>query len=470
MILHLHELTVAHDRRTLVRAGDVRLDPGRALTLIGESGSGKSLVAHALMGTLPPELDVAGSMSIDGVATDVADQRARIPLWGRAIALLPQEPVLALDPTMRSQELVAEGSPLWRGDRPAARSDAAARLAELGVGHAASAYPHELSGGMAQRVAFAAATAGGAPVLIADEPSKGLDDRSRAALAALLLRHVQAGGALLTITHDLDLARALGGDVIVLSGAEEVERGPVDRVLSTPEHPFTRRLLAAEPRHWSKTWMRRGSSGDPDAAVIVRALGVSRALGGRSLFSGLDLDLRVGERLALTGPSGSGKTTLGRVLLRQHPVDSGRVSHMGLQRARGRAPVQQLFQDPAQSFPLHAPLGATFDDAIRRHGLSRARFTGLMADLALDGALLRRRPTAVSGGELQRLAIIRSIMLRPALLLADEPTSRLDLITQEETFDALMSQAESHEVAMLIVTHDRDLADAVADRSLDLVG
>ncbi|MCL3860814.1 ABC transporter ATP-binding protein [Actinotalea sp. K2] len=468
MTVHLHEVAVTHRGRVLVDVTDVRLDRGRALTVVGESGSGKSLLAHAAMGTLAAGLDAHGSMTVDGVRHDVADQVSRRPLWGRTLALLPQEPVLALDPTMRARDVVAEGAPTFRRDRRAARRTALERLSGIGVGHAAGAYPHQLSGGMAQRVAFAAATVGDAPVLVADEPSKGLDPVARADLAELLRSHVRDGGALLTITHDLDLARALGGDVLVMRDAEILERGPVEQVLTSPVHPYTQRLLAAEPSRWTKGWMRTAAPQDDGRTLLVRADGVARVLGGRRLFDDLTVELRAGDRVALTGPSGSGKTTLGRVLLRQHPVDAGRVHHTGLGRTRGRAPVQQLHQDPTQSFPARVPLRVALGDAVRRHRLDPMRLTELLGTLRLDGALLERRPGAVSGGELQRLAIIRAMLLHPRLLLADEPTSRLDLLTQEDTLDALMTQVEAHGTALLMVTHDVALADVVADRSVAL--
>jgi peptide/nickel transport system ATP-binding protein len=473
MSIHLHELAVTSAGRALVDVTDLQLPRGRPVTIVGESGSGKSLLAHAVMGTLAPELRVRGSMTLDGQYLDLAHRSTRRRLWGRTLALLPQEPVLALDPTMRVGTQVAEGAATWRTDRRQARAASSALLARLGLGGEVRAFPHTLSGGMAQRVAFAAATIGGAPVLIADEPSKGLDEHARAELAALLSRHVQAGGVLLTITHDLDLARTLGGDVLVMKDALVVERGLAEEVLHHPRHPYSRRLLAAEPSRWSHPWARRhpthtttASSRDgSQGAVLITGAGLGTSFAGKTLFHDLDITVTAGERLALTGPSGSGKTTLGNVLLRLLPPDTGRVEHSPAL-AGGR--LQKLYQDPAQAFPARVPLRHALGDVIRRHRCDPGHLDTLLDTLRLEPSLLARRPGQVSGGELQRLAIIRAVLLAPTLLFADEPTSRLDLLTQEDTVRCLMDQISDTDCALVLVTHDQALATAVTDRRLTL--
>ena len=465
MSVQVEELVVTSAGRPLVDVTDIRLAPGRAVTIVGESGSGKSLLAHAVMGTLAPDLEARGRLRLDGTGYDVAERGNRRHLWGRRMALLPQEPVLALDPTMRVGEQVAEGAPGFRSDRRAGRRRAAELLTTLGLGGWTRAYPHTLSGGMAQRVAFAAATIGGAGVLIADEPSKGLDDAARDALAALLRRHLASGGVLLTITHDLDLARRLGGDVLVMRDAAVVERGPAEEVLHRPAHPYTRRLLAAEPGRWEAR-SRAGGSPDPGSApALVSADGVSKGYDGRSVFADVSLTVRAGDRLALTGPSGSGKTTLGGVLLRLLPPDSGSVRHAP---ELGRGRLQKLYQDPAVAFPARVPIGTGLRDVLHRHRPGPGRLEGLMTAMRLGEPLLRRRPGQVSGGELQRLAIIRAMLLDPLLLFADEPTSRLDLVTQQETMSCLMEQVDRAGCGLVLVTHDRALARAVCDREVSL--
>ncbi|MDZ5621769.1 ATP-binding cassette domain-containing protein [Nocardioides sp. HM23] len=463
-MLTIDQITVRHRGALLVDAGDVTIRPGRPTTIIGESGSGKSLLAHAVMGTIPTELDVRGSLRVGGRHFDAADLDSRRALWGRELALLPQEPAQALDPTMRVRGQVAEGVPGFRSRDRRAGEVADAALGRLGLARAGRAFPHQLSGGMAQRVAFAATTVGGARILIVDEPTKGLDPVALDQLATLLTEHCAAGGALLTITHDLRLARQLGGDVLVMRDATIVERGAAVDVLGRPAHDYTRRLLAAEPGRWHYPWMR---SAPPARTTepLVTATGLTKGYGAHPLFTDLSLTVHAGERWAVNGPSGVGKTTLGNLLLRLGRPDRGHVEH-GPALEPGR--VQKLYQDPASSFPPRVPLRAAVDDVLLRHRVRPDRLRSLLDRVGLPEELLDRRPSQVSGGELQRLAIVRAMLPGPKLLLADEATSRLDLVTQAATTDCLMAELAERDCALLLVTHDRDLAGAVADHLLDL--
>lgn len=404
-------------------------------------------------------------MSIGRARLDLADQAGRRHLWGRDLALLPQEPSLALDPTMRVRGQVAEGAPGWRPRDATALRLADRRLAQLGLHAAGDAYPHTLSGGMAQRVAHAAATIGGARILVVDEPSKGLDRLSLDRLAELLAAHVDDGGVLLTITHDLQLARRLGGDVLVMREATVVEAGSAEQVLTTPSHAYTQRLLAAEPARWTYPWMGSSSPATPGTEPVVTARGLTKSYGAAPLFEDLSLDIRAGERWALTGPSGVGKTTLGNALLRLTTVDHGSVVHGAAARG-GR--LQKLYQDPTLSFPRRVPLAVAMSDTMRRHRVEERRVRSLLGEVGLPFEILCRRPGQVSGGELQRIAIVRAMLPRPALVFADEATSRLDLATQATTMDCLMSEIEQDGIALLLVTHDHDLAGAVTDRQVRL--
>jgi peptide/nickel transport system ATP-binding protein len=276
---------------------------------------------------------------------------------------------------------------------------------------------------------------------------------------------VEAGGLRLTITHDLRLARRLAGEVLVMRDAVVLERGAAEQVLSTPTHPYTAELLAAEPSRWQFPWMTSTEQSNGVASPLISAHGISKAYGDAPLFHDLSVEIRAGERWAITGPSGVGKTTLGNALLRLTSVDHGTVTH-GADTQGGR--LQKLYQDPALSFPRRVPLEVGLRDVMRRYDVDLPRLRSLLDTVGLPPEMLRRRPYQVSGGELQRIAIVRAMLPRPALIFADEATSRLDLVTQQSTVDTLMSEVAGSGCALLLVTHDRELAASLTTRSVRL--
>lgn len=458
MTMMLQGLSVVGDVGTIVAPVDLELRAGTALTLLGESGSGKSLLAHAVMGTLPAGLSARGRITVGGVTYDAADSHARRGLWGRTISLLPQEPWFALDPTMRAgDQLALTHRYTGRLGRGAAWHRALDELRALGVAHAAASWPSTLSGGMAQRVAFAITRAGAAPVLIVDEPTKGLDSQWRDETVSHLRAAVDEGCAVLVITHDIAVARALGGRVGVMLDGRLVEQGDMGAVLAAPVHDCTRALIEADPARWQVP--TAPTLGDE----VIAATGLSKRFGGRILFRDLSLTLRAGERVAVTGASGSGKSTLGNVLLGLVASDAGNV-----RRAAGSNPVryQKLYQDPLGAFAPTLTIGRALQDLVKRHAIDPDRLSVLMARLKLVPALLARFPASVSGGELQRFALLRVLLLRPAFLFADEPTSRLDPVTQKQTIALLLETMAEMASALMLVTHDPGLAEKVAGRRL----
>ncbi|WP_149359095.1 ABC transporter ATP-binding protein [Lolliginicoccus suaedae] len=462
--LRVPHVAVDHHGTMLADVEDLQLDPGISTTIVGESGSGKSILAHALMGTLPRSLTVSGSLFLDGKPFDLASREPR-HLWAKRLALLPQEPMLALDPTMRIINQVAEGARGFRTSPTTALGQARRALDGLGLTDAARSYPHTLSGGMAQRVAFAAASIGGADVLIVDEPTKGLDAAAVDHLGDLLEAHLARGGMLLAITHDLRFARRLGGQVLVMKDATVVEQGPVEQVLSAASHAYTQQLVAAEPSRWRYPW--QGSGPHALGQELVRADALSKAYGSNRLFEDLSVHVGQGDRIALTGPSGAGKTTLGNVLIGLASADTGQIEWSAEARGTGR---QKLYQDPALAFPRRVPLRLAMHDVCRRHSIDLGRLDDLLEQVGLQAGLLDRLASQVSGGELQRLAIVRAMLVEPALILADEATSRLDLISQERTIDCLMRGIDHTGAALLLITHDTDLAAAIARETIDLAG
>lgn len=462
MTLRVEDLSVSVGARRLVHPIGFTVEPGRPLVILGETGAGKSLIAQAIMGSLPRGLRASGGVWLDGERVDALPRRAREALWGRRLAILPQEPWRALDPLMRSLSQVAETHALVAGkDWEQAPGLARADLASLGLGEqAAAARPGQLSGGMAQRVAFAAATAAGARVLLADEPTKGLDDARRDDVARLLRRFVDGGGVLIAITHDIAVARALGGEAMILRNGEMLESGPSDRILSAPQSDYGRALVGADPENWPQSAPVVGG------APVIAAEGLSVGRGGRALLGGLTFALGQGGRLGVVGPSGLGKTSLLDTMAGLIAPVSGRlIRHAAAERPFA---IQKLFQDPPAAFAPLALLADQFRDLERRRGLAPDTIPALMARLGLAPDLLNRRPSEVSGGELQRLALARVLALRPAAILADEPTSRLDPVTQRKVMAVIAEAAAEAGAAVMLVTHSGALARRWAGEVLDL--
>lgn len=302
---------------------------------------------------------------------------------------------------------------------------------------------------MAQRVAIAAARAGGAGIVIADEPTKGLDAARRDDVAALLLSEMGETGGLLVITHDLALAQRLGGRLIVLRAGKVVERGSTDQVFAAPKETYTREFFTADPERWTPRSL--ASHGGP-AVVSARGLALSR--GGQMLFEGVYLEVMQGRVFGVTGPSDCGKSSLGDALLGLIKPAWGTIS-----RRSGAHPhdFQMLYQDPVAAYPHKRALGQTIADTARLSGAHPGDVETLLDRLGLEAGLLARRPGAVSGGELQRLSLLRVLRRNPSFIFADEPTSRLDPTTQARVIALLTETTEQDGTAFILVSRDAAL-------------
>ena len=465
--LDLQDLTVTVQSTgaQLLKGLTLRLAAGERLSFVGESGSGKSILAQTLMGLLPVGLQASGSVRVWGHATRGERERTQA-LWGQHIMMLPQEPWLSLNPLMRVQAQVAEAAH-YAGQQPwgQAHVQAGSALAGLGLAHAGQLWVHQMSGGMAQRAALAATQLCGAQLLLADEPTKGLDAAMRDQVAQLLLAQQHGGKALLTITHDLELAALLGGTIAVMRHGEIVEMGSAQAVLSAPQHAYTRELVAAQPARWQPLHGGLRHANTTALPPVVRGLKLSKSYGERMLFKDVDIALEPGEIVAISGPSGCGKTTLGNMLLGLVAPDAGRVVRGASQgESARRHAFQKLYQDPPAAFAPSVSLHTSLQDLARLHAFSLAQIDPLMAGLNLPPALLHRKPTEISGGELQRFALLRLLLVKPAFIFADEPTSRLDPITQKSTLQLLCNAAAGQQCAVLLVTHDADIAAKAAHR------
>ena len=484
-LLSIEGLTVSlprgADRPNAVRGVSFTLDPGEVLCIVGESGSGKSVSAAALTGLLPPGLAVtAGRIGFEGRdlrGASASDMRA---LRGARIGTVFQEPMTALNPLMRVGDQVAEvmqvhGKPVGR------------RVAELleAVGlpdpaRIARSYPHALSGGQRQRVMIATALALEPAILIADEPTTALDVTTQKQILALI-RDIQQrrGTGVLFITHDFGVVAEIADRVAVMQRGEIVEQGAASAVLSTPQHPYTKALIAAVPHRPAE------ARPAPDGPAVLELRGVGKTYRTRGLFTSgrvvpavqaAKLEIRRGETLGLVGESGSGKSTLARCIVRLVVADEGSIQFGGidlrpLTRAAWkpyRKRIQMVFQDPYASLNPRRRVGDILAEGPVAHGVpratARARATELLALVQLDPGAADRFPHEFSGGQRQRIGIARALAMDPEVLIADEPVSALDVSVQAQVLALLEDLRVRLGLTMLFITHDLRVAAQICDR------
>ena len=494
------------------------LAPGQVIGIVGESGSGKSAAALALLGLhRGTAAQVGGAIRLhrEGLppmdVTTVGDEELR-RVRGSELAMVFQEPLTSLDPYRRVGTQIAAVHRLHNGsNRATARKHAAEALDRVGIDSATryGAYPHEFSGGMRQRALIAMALVLRPRVLVADEPTTALDVTVQAQILDLLdgLR-AETGMGLVLISHDLGVVAGIADDVLVLRRGEVVERGPAMTVLGAPEHEYTKALLAAVPRLDSVLPAQRkaaplpapvptpakaevggavgeetdGQGAGEDVLVRVEKLTVRYPGGSRGgsdvhALKGVDLTVRRGESLGIVGESGSGKTTLGRTLVRLLEPTEGRVLYrgqdIGAWRGRtlrhSRRELQMVFQDPTSSLNPRRSLGDSVAEPLRVQGLRdprrlRAEAGELLERVGLSSALYDRYPHQVSGGQRQRAAIARALILKPQLVVCDEPVSALDVTTQAQVVALLAQLRADFDLTLVFIAHDLAVVRQVSDR------
>jgi len=484
------------------------LSAGEVLAIVGESGSGKSTAALSLMGLLPKNASVNGSIKLDGRELVGIDERTLRSLRGREVSVIFQEPMTALNPVYTVGFQIAEMLRSHKAMAPkAARKRAIELLAMVEIPdpeRRVDSYPHQLSGGQRQRAMIAQALALEPRLLIADEPTTALDVTVQAEILKLLrdLRDRIDAGVLL-ITHDMGVVADLSDRVIVMQRGRIVEAGSADQVFHRPEDPYTRELLKAVPHlgsivtkehevavhdahgvHISRVSVggADGRSGDEgDIVVDLHNVAIEYPKhGGTPAFRAIDgvtMSVTAGEVVGLVGESGSGKTTIGRAIVGLLPFVEGTATVLGTNMVgidkqslrRVRSELSFVFQDPGSSLNPRLPIGESIGEPLLLHGIAKGDALGKRVEILLDQvqlarSLRNRYPHELSGGQRQRVGIARALALNPKLLIADEPTSALDVSVQARVLELFQELQREIGFACLFISHDLAVVEILARR------
>ena len=495
-LLSVRDLSVAFGQgaREVLAVDRVSFDIGKGETvaLVGESGSGKSVTALSVMKLLPYPAahHPSGAISFKGQELLTMPERDIRRVRGNDITIIFQEPMTSLNPLHTIEKQISEILLLHRGmTGEAARARIVELLNHVGIPDPATrlgSYPHQLSGGQRQRVMIAMALANEPDLLIADEPTTALDVTVQAQILKLLKdTQVRLGMSMLFITHDLGIVRKLADRVCVMNHGKIVEQGAVERVFTAPEHPYTKALLAAEPKP-------DPAPPRPDAPLVVKTddlkvwfpikRGVMRkTVGHIKAVDGISMELRKGETLGVVGESGSGKTTLGLAILRLIS-SNGPIVFMGhtiqglkfKEMRPYRRDMQIVFQDPYGSLSPRMSVADIVEEGLRVHHprLSleerEQRVVTALIEVGIDPGTRDRYPHEFSGGQRQRIALARALVLEPTFIVLDEPTSALDMLIQAQMVDLLRDLQKKRDLTYMFISHDLRVVAALASRLIVL--
>lgn len=443
---------------------------GEIVGVVGESGSGKSMSALALMGLLPKDAEIAsGSLCFQGEDLVTMKPEKRRQLCGSKMAMVFQEPMTSLNPVLKIERQVGESLRIHTKLGNAEIHERVVQaLSEVGLPDPeglCGKYPHELSGGMRQRVMIAQAMINSPSLLIADEPTTALDCVVQAQILELLRNiHRTKGTSILFISHDLNVVRALCSRVIVVYKGEIVEEGQTEDVLLHPKHEYTRHLVASIPE---------GEKGESSGGEILRLTdlnvfydvrgGLFRKKGKKHVIHDLNLSAREGEIVGIVGESGCGKSTLSKTILGLHDNYTGEV------KVRDGVRPQMVFQDPAGSLNPARTIGWILEEPLRLRGIRdraerRQLVKEMLENVGLDESFAARHPRELSGGQKQRISIGVALLMDPRLVIADEPVSALDVTVQSQILNLLLKLHAEKQMTILFISHDLNVVRGLCSR------
>lgn len=490
-VLSVRDLSVAlpgkHDRAYAVKDMNFDLMAGEILCIIGESGSGKSVTANTIMGLLPDVMTIeSGSIEFKGRALLEMPEHELRKLRGRAASIIFQDPLSALNPLMTVGDQIHEVLDAHRiGTKDSRAEKVVEMLTEVGLPDPMliqHQYPFRLSGGQRQRVMIAMALALDPDILIADEPTTALDVTTQAQILDLIARiQKRKGMSVMFITHDFGVVAEIADRVIVMEKGNLVEQGAAKDVLKQPQHPYTKKLLAAVPKMRGSD---RARDEQPPVALDVRNL--HKTYRSRSSFLGrmrevkavddISFTLHRGETIGIVGESGSGKSSMGKVLMKLISADSGEIRFQGenmlamdeenFRHLRPR--IQMIFQDPYASLNPRFTIGQALTVGPTAHHLltredARKKAEDLLDVVGLGAAAFDRYPHEFSGGQRQRVGIARALMFDPEVIVADEAVSALDVSIQAQVLALLDKIRQERQLAMVFITHDLRVASQISD-------
>jgi peptide/nickel transport system ATP-binding protein len=459
---------------------------GEIVGIVGESGSGKTLAARAVMGLVPPAVRlVGGSVLFDGQEVTTMSTKRLRAIRGARVGMVFQEPMTSLNPSMLIGRQLEEGLVLHRKlDAAQRRALILEMLRRVGIGDpegALEAFPHQFSGGMRQRIMLASVMLLKPALLIADEPTTALDAVVQRDVLELMVELTQANGtAVLMISHDLGMIARYSSRVVVMCKGEVVEQGRTEDLLRRPQHPYTRKLLAAMPHRVPARQLPPSNT----PIVAVRGLvvdyagrqGFFRKSAAKRALHGVDLEVRPHEVVAVVGGSGSGKTTLGHAIAGLVRPSAGGILFNGRPIARSEAAYwdyrlncQMVFQDPYSSLDPRMTVGDLVAEPLRlvrtmSAAQKSARVAEVLAEVDLASGFDKRYPHELSGGQRQRIAIARAIVRRPNFVIADEPVSALDVTVRAQILELFAELQRKHGFSCLFISHDLGVVEQVADR------